>query len=432
MLSSDKNQKRVISDIRPAGSIKKPPTLVPKRRPPESVAHHGRSLEPLLPRHEKAPNNTMSEKSHWFGLRQAIIIVGAIVVVGASVWWSSTLTLTIKKQERDFSLGEGIPLTVAAKEFKIDVVEQGEGSSARVEAFSKRAGGTVVVYNNYSSGPQVLMQNSRLQTPKGFIFRTTHRVVVPGKKGDKPGSIDVEIAADAPGEKYNVGFSDFKILGFAGTPKYDKFYARSRSDAAGDIKGGIAGQSKVVGKAEADALIKALEEKVRTRLAAKLADEIKDPYVVFSDMIESTITLRVTDPPAGAPGDKFFGEVRGEAKVLAVDSAVYQASLANILFEDKALIANFVLPASAKPSCAKPRLDYAKSSISCTVQGKVVFEGVVPVDELRAKIAATKKVAGLEALFKLYPGIKKVEQTFRPAFLKRIPSRPGQLIIQVR
>ncbi|MSR76216.1 MAG: hypothetical protein EXS68_01325 [Candidatus Ryanbacteria bacterium] len=422
MFSSDKNQKRVISDIRPAGGTRKTPMLVQKKHAPE----------PLPPRHQPPEHAIGDKKPLRFGFRQAMIIAGAVVVVGASIWWSSTLTLVIKKQERKFNMGEGIPLMVAAKEFKTEIVERGEGASTNVEAFSRRASGTVIVYNNYSSEPQVLVKNTRFQTPKGLIFRAAARVVVPGKKSDKPGSVEVEITADEPGEKYNVGRSDFKIPGFASTPKYDKFYARSRADALGDIKGGAAGQGKVVGKAEAEALIKSLEEKVKANLAAKLASEIKDPYIIFSDTIEATVTLRVTDPPAGAPGDKFFGEVRGEAKVLAVDRAAYQSALANILFEDKALIASFTLPASTKLACEKPKLDYAKSSISCTVQGEMMFEGVVPVDVLRGKVLATRKVADLEAVFKLYPGIKKVEQTYRPAFLKRIPSRPGQLIIQVR
>jgi hypothetical protein len=431
MFSSDKNQKRVISDIRPAGVAKKSPPLVPKKRSIEPIMHHERP-EPLPPRHEPSEHGIGGKSPYRFGLRQALIVVGAVVVVGVSVWWSSTLTLVIKKQEREFNMGEGIPLAIAAKEFKTEIVERGEGASTNVEAFSRRASGMVLVYNNYSSEPQVLVKNTRFQTPKGLIFRATNRVVVPGKKGDKPGSVEVEITADEPGEKYNVGRSDFKIPGFSGTPKYDKFYARSRDDASGDIKGGAAGQGKVVGKAEAEALIKTLEEKIKANLAIKLASEIKDPYVIFPDTIEAAITLRVTDPPAGAPGDKFFGEVRGEAKVLAVDRSAYQTALANILFEDKALIASFALPQSMKPVCDKPKLDYAKSSISCTVQGKMTFEGVVPVEELRAKILKSKKVADLEALFKLYPGIKKVEQTFRPSFLKRIPSREGQLIIQVR
>ncbi|MEK7649715.1 MAG: hypothetical protein AAB367_02000 [Patescibacteria group bacterium] len=431
MFSSGNHQKRIISDIRPAGGTKKPPLLVQKKHPVESLGHHERP-EPLPPRHQKSPELIKGEKSHRFGLRQAAIVMGAIVVVGASIWWSSTLTLVVTKQEREFTIDQDVPLVVAAKEFKTEIVERGEGSSTNVEAFSKRASGIVVVYNDYSSEPQVLVARTRFQTAKGLVFRANNRVVVPGKKGDKPGSVEVEITADEPGEKYNVGFADFKIPGFAGTPKYEKFYARSRADSAGDIKGGAAGQGKVVGKAEAETLLKELEDKVRANLAAKLAGEVQGPYTLFPETIEVSVTLRVTDPPVGAPGDKFFGEVRGEAKVLAVDRAVFQAALANILFEDKSLIASFALPADMRPSCEKPKLDYAKSTISCTVQGKVAFEGVVSVDEFRSKVLASKKADDLKDLLGLYPGIKKIEETFRPAFLRRIPSRPGQLIIQIR
>ncbi len=421
MLSSNNHQKRIISDIRPSGGTKKPPTLIQKQRSVDSPAHHERQ--------EQHSGN----KAKKIGFRQIAIVIGALVVIAASVLWSSTLTLLVMRQERDFNMSAGgVQLSVAAKEFKTEIVERGEGLSSNVEAFSKRASGTVIVYNNYSSEPQVLVARTRLQSASGLIFRINNRAVVPGKKGDKPGSIEVEISADQSGEKYNVGFSDFKVPGFIGTPKYGKFFARSRADTKGDIKGGAAGQGKVVGKADSEALLKTLEDKVKANLATKLAGEIQDNFIIFPDTIEAVITLRVTDPPVGAPGDKFWGEIRGEAKVLAVDRSVYQATLAGKLFENKEIIPSFALPDGATLSCDKPRLDYTKNIISCDINGKVTFIGVVPVDELREKVLASNAVGDLKNIFEYYPGIKKVEQTFRPAFLKRIPSRSSQLIVQVR
>ena len=50
------------------------------------------------------------------------------------------------------------------------------------------------------------------------------------------------IYAAGAGEEYNSTPLDFEILVFKGTPKYSKFYARSK----GDITGGFKGKSPVV------------------------------------------------------------------------------------------------------------------------------------------------------------------------------------------
>src|SRR3989344_576101 len=50
------------------------------------------------------------------------------------------------------------------------------------EHVERRAGGKITVYNEYSSNPQVLVQNTRFATPDGRIYRTDVKVTVPGAK----------------------------------------------------------------------------------------------------------------------------------------------------------------------------------------------------------------------------------------------------------
>jgi hypothetical protein len=77
----------------------------------------------------------------------------------------------------------------------------------------KKASGRIVIYNNHNSSPQRLVKNTRFETPEGLIYRINESVTVPGAKiegGEKvPGSVEAEVMADIPGQKYNIGLTDF-------------------------------------------------------------------------------------------------------------------------------------------------------------------------------------------------------------------------------
>jgi hypothetical protein len=115
------------------------------------------------------------------------------------------------------------------------------------EYVEKKAVGKAVIYNNDSTSKQRLINNTRLETADGLIYRIRQSVDVPGYKvvgGVKtPGSVEVEIIADMPGDKYNMKLEDFKgdftIPGFKGTTKFTTFYARLSSDTIGGFVGNV-------------------------------------------------------------------------------------------------------------------------------------------------------------------------------------------------
>ncbi|MBI4133274.1 baseplate J/gp47 family protein, partial [Candidatus Uhrbacteria bacterium] len=112
-------------------------------------------------------------------------------------------------------------------------------STTGTENVEERAQGIVTIYNEYSAQSVKLIKNTRFQTPDGLVFRIPAEVLVPGKKGTSPGSIEVTVVAEAPGEKYNVGpISRFTIPGLRSTPDmYSKVYARSTTGTTGGFSG---------------------------------------------------------------------------------------------------------------------------------------------------------------------------------------------------
>ena len=105
------------------------------------------------------------------------------------------------------------------------------------EEIEEKASGKIVIFNDFNTSSQRLIKNTRFETPEGLIYRINRSIVVPGQKtedGEKvPGSIEVTVYADEAGDKFNISLTDFTVPGFKGSPRFEKFYARSKTPMAG-------------------------------------------------------------------------------------------------------------------------------------------------------------------------------------------------------
>ena len=147
---------------------------------------------------------------------------------------------------------------------------------------TEAAVGTAVIYNAFSSSPQTLSIDTRLEGSNGKIYKTKIKSVVPGKSTKNvPGTVEVKIYAADFGQEYNSVPLDFKILGFKGTSKYSQFYGRS----VGDITGGFKGDAPVVSEAEKAGAVTELKNTLETKLLKKATNQIPSGFVLFKDAI---------------------------------------------------------------------------------------------------------------------------------------------------
>lgn len=150
---------------------------------------------------------------------------------------------------------------------------------------SRKASGTIIIYNDASAEAQKLVENTRFESPEGKVYRISQAVSIPGKKNDTPGSIEAAVTADAPGAIYNIGLTDFTVPGLKGTPRYSTIYARSKTPMAR----GFVGKEKAV---SADALTKAksdLKAALAQELLAKVQAEVPPDFILFPSL--SSITF---------------------------------------------------------------------------------------------------------------------------------------------
>lgn len=158
------------------------------------------------------------------------------------------------------------------------------------EKISRKATGTVVIYNSSNTTSQKLAINTRLETPDGHIFKTNNAVTVPSvsvKNGKKiAGSVEVGVTADQPGDDYNLGLKDFAIVGFKGTDNYTIFYARSKTP----LTGGFVGTIPSIDKKELEKTVTSLKKDIESEIKKDIETQVANLNNGKSQTASSTFT----------------------------------------------------------------------------------------------------------------------------------------------
>jgi len=221
-----------------------------------------------------------------------IVFLSVLLFILSSTFSTATLTITPKYQPVVLNDTFNISLDSSASglHFKVMTLTQDLSKTLETDGdqyVERKATGKAVIYNNFSSSKQRLINNTRLETKDGLIYRIRQSVEVPGVKtiaGVKtPGSVEVDIIADMPGDKYNMKLSDlkgdFSIPGFVGDPKYTAFYARLSSD----LVGGFVGNVKKVADDKLASSRTDVQNTLKTNLIKNVYDKITSQYIVFKD-----------------------------------------------------------------------------------------------------------------------------------------------------
>ncbi|MBN2094157.1 MAG: hypothetical protein JW740_02195 [Candidatus Zambryskibacteria bacterium] len=220
-----------------------------------------------------------SSRKKWVIGSVIIIIIMAIFVVSMMTVFSSATVRIIPKNQKVIV---DMEITTSSKDLegavRHEIIKLSKSKTAPVLATGEedteiKASGKIIIYNNYSSASQRLIIRTRFESPEGLIYRIPESIVVPGKKGDLPGSIEIEVFADEAGEKYNIDKVDFTIPGFKNDPsRYEGFYARSITP----ITGGFIGKRKTITEADREAALKNVEDGVQIELQKELASKVPD------------------------------------------------------------------------------------------------------------------------------------------------------------
>ena len=223
-----------------------------------------------------------------------IVSIATLLFLLSSVFSTATLTITPRSEivtlNDTYNITSDKTVGSSTLHFEVMTIQKDLSRSLETdgeEYIERKATGKAVIYNNSGPSNQRLINNTRLETKDGLVYRIRESVDVPGVKTIKgvktPGSVEVEIIADATGDKYNMKLSDFKgdftIPGFKGTTKYTTFYARLSADAVG----GYVGNVKKVSDEKLEAGKTELDETLKADLIKEVYSKKPEQYILFKD-----------------------------------------------------------------------------------------------------------------------------------------------------
>lgn len=407
-------------------------------RHPRRSSRRSAEEEHREPPRPPSPPEEKDGKPSFFSRFGIWIIAGVTIVVfvlAFSLLFSGT-TVTITPKQRDVRIDGQFTsyqqADVGQLAHEVMVVEESAERTVPAtgeETVEERASGRIVIFNNFDESNQRLITNTRFETPDGLIYRIDEPVVVPGQKtnadGDTiPGEIEVVVYADEPGERYNIGLTDFTIPGFKGGPRFDAFIARSRTP----MTGGFVGTRLTA--AEAD--IERARSEIRTELERTLRERIRAEAPESFFLFDDAMFLTYESLPQGEAGNEVV--VREKATLHAI---VYRAEDLARFIATQTVAGYEQEPISLRNSDA---LTYALAAeetlrpwegddVSFVLQGDVTLEWRYDTESLKRDLAGRSKDA-LPTILSGYPSIQEANVSLRPFWRRTFPNDTEKVTIK--
>lgn len=422
-------EKRPLRDVIPPGekATKRPARTAAPRRSDE------RDQEPP---HEPPVPRPGGGGGRWRLWAIAVIAV-AVLGVAFSFLFSGT-KLTVVPQQRDVRIDVTLeafrdpgPGELGYETMQIERTLSTELAATGEEEVETRARGTIVVFNDHSAESQRLVRDTRFESPDGLIYRIQEPIVVPGQQtvDDEvvPGSIEVEVVADKPGEEYNIGLTDFTIPGFAGSARFETFFARSKTP----MSGGFAGVRRTVPDGQREEALEALRSDLANQLVAAAASQKPDGFVLYGDLTFFTFN----EPEEQNVGDdtlrlSLSGVLQG---VLLDESALAAFIAAETIAGYEGEPIRLADPAAL--SITVPDRETARPweepSVTFTVTGSPKLVWQFDADQLARDLAGKSKDA-LSTVLSGYPAIEEAEAIVRPFWRGTFPDEPEDIRVTVK
>jgi len=363
----------------------------------------------------------------YFNLSKATIIV-----------WPKTedinvkTNLTIDKGAIESNLiNKVIPGEMFEKEKVITDTFPSSGKVGKEE----KAQGTIKVYNEYSTSPQVLVVNTRFVSTGGKVFRTQNKITIPGftydeKKKMVAGTIDVKVMADQAGAEYNIEPSTFSIPGFAGSEKYTKFYGKSSQP----MTGGLSQKVSQVTKEDLDNAKNVLSKKAKQDCESAFIQDINGEKAAAGFLsIENAIQTEVVDTfslaAPGTQGDNFSYQIKAKSQTIIFKKADLENFIKEFVAsqapEEKKVLEKSI---TIKITPETVNLSSGKVILSLDISAKTYsdFDSSNFKEGLKGKTAMESMV-----LLETLPEVSKAEVKLWPFWVRVIPEDLEKIQINI-
>ena len=273
-----------------------------------------------------------------------------------------------------------------------------------------KARGIIRVYNKYSNSTQTLVPNTRFISKEGKLFRSTHKLNIPGE-----GHADVEVIAVQAGGEYNIGPSNFSLPGLAGSVLYTSVYGTSFDPMTGGSVQTVSVVTKEDIALAQEELVVSLSENAKEVLLKKIPEDIiLLPKSLEVEVLDSFSLIKV-----GSELEKFSYTVEVEVSVFGIQESISELFarelLSNEMSEEERIDEGSFFVAYQVQSSSE---ETESISLKLDVSSRV-YHALDPVElRLRLKGASINRVV---ALLSEYPHLVSAQVSLWPFWVNTIP-----------
>ena len=334
--------------------------------------------------------------------------------------WPKTELLTI---ETELIVGKEIPGEVLESVKRIDQKFLSSDKFLR----ETRAEGIIRLYNNYSTASQALIPRTRFMSACGKTFRTPVRVVIPGKRREAgawvPGTIDIRVIADQPGNEFNIDPTAFSIPGLVGLPRFTAIYGRSYQPmTGGEMREVVRVSQKDLDLAK-NILIERAEDACLDVLNAN------QEFSILKEAVEMNILESFADVKVGTEVKEFTFQKKIKCKTIAFKTDVLKKFaldfITNQLPENR-----LIVPESFKIDYFFESMDIDKGEMVLSLDLAADIYSTIDQSALRKELAG-KSLTEVQTLLENLPQINKVYVDFWPFWVKSVPKNLDRIIIEL-
>ncbi len=376
-------------------------------------------------------NRTSRPWALWVIVLLVLIGLGGVLV---SLFFSGAEIRVIPRQEvvtinGTFSARQGAEFGELSYEvMKVEQSASREVLARGEEQVERKANGFITVYNTFDENPQRLIKNTRFESPEGLVFRIAESIVVPGMKGDTPGSVEARVDADTSGAEYNINPTRFTIPGLeSDAARFKAFYAESTQK----MKGGFSGVTKVVSADDQAIAERELETELRAQLLSAGHAQTPEGFLLFDEGTFITFETPVVEESTNA----------------TMATLTMRGTLYGFVFDEKQL-GEYIALQTVSNYERSPVVVYNPETLEVSLPQKetLIPTGLERVDVVLAgtprlvwQFDVTTLVNDLlgkqkdfaESIFERYPAIQSAEVVVRPFWRSILPEDPNKIEVQV-
>ena len=358
--------------------------------------------------------------------KKFLIATGLLVIISAMLGFlfipKATLVLTVEgeafKKDVEITVDKNITQPNPEKSITPGVTLIAEISASKTFKASgtknegEKAKGTITIKNYWDSTPKSFSKGTKMVYKSGLVFVTASDATVPGGSSSlvqgvattQPGTVDVQVEADSPGEDYNVDPGRFSISTVSST-----MTAKLFAESTQKFTGGLTKKVTVLSQDDVDKAVSDYLDEVKPNLVTELNKNAQGKKII-DQVIQTSVVESSTDKMVDDETDNFSLTLKVKGETIAFDETVFMGvvvdSAQRMVEQGKKLLVD-----QTKTSIGNAKMEDGKLKVTITIDGRAVANFIEA--DLKKQIAG-KRTQNAQEILKQNTQIKDVQVKITP------------------